>query len=62
MVDESGARVGEVSLTGEARWLAPGLTEEVSAAVLPIRLASWRDRFLITSDFIEIGRADPWSL
>lgn len=59
---ESGASVGEGSRAGEARLLTPGLAEGVSSTVAPAllpRLASCRERLRMTSDFIEIGRAEP---
>ena len=73
-VDESGASVGVDSAPGigsalgDARRLAPGLADGgVSDALLPAplplpRRASWRARLRITSDFMEMGRAEPCSL
>ena len=63
-VEESGASVGVDSALGEARRLAPGLAEGgVSEEPLPApRRASWRARLRMTSDFMEIGRAEPCSL
>ena len=63
-VEESGASVGVDSALGEARRLAPGLAEGgVSEDPLPLpRRASCRARLRMTSDFMEIGRAEPCSL
>ena len=63
-VDESGASVGVGSAFGDARRLAPGLADGgVSEELLPVpRRASWRARLRMTSDFMEIGRAEPCSL
>ena len=63
-VEESGASVGVDSALGEARRLAPGLAEGgVSDEPLPTpRRASWRARLRMTSDFMEIGRAEPCNL
>ena len=58
----------DASALGDARRLAPGLADGgVSDALLPAplplpRRASWRARLRITSDFIEMGRAEPCSL
>ena len=57
---ESGASVGEGSLAGDGRRLTPGLAVGVSAAAR--RRPSWRDLLRMTSDFMEIGRAEPCSL
>lgn len=69
---ESAASVGETSPStsawGDGRRDAPGLAEGVSEALpLPVvpllpRRASCLERLRITSDFIEIGRAEPCSL
>ena len=48
---------------GVARRLAPGLAEGVSETPLfPTLLASCRERLRMTSDFMEIGRAEPCNL
>ena len=54
--------MGESSTVGEVRRLAPGLADGVSEESGPARLESWRERLRMTSDFIEIGLADPCSL
>ncbi len=70
---ESIASVGETppsaSPLGDGRRDAPGLADGVSEALpLPCpllllpRRASCRERLRMTSDFIEIGRAEPCSL
>ena len=53
-----------VSAVGDARRLAPGEAEGVSETVPPVvpRRASCRARFRMTSDFMEIGRAEPCNL